>query len=368
MFEKLPNSLPEFKHEMLVTTLEAIKNNRFEDNYDSNRTLIDKVDSSKLFSADKRAMFFSWFFENHENIFEAYSQLDDDYSKRLFLHLVSYRMGGHLSVKLPVRFRGKEAEFEEYKRIEAGSESTKSTVGALGNLKHYDFSYQGNTYRVDSYGLEYYLFRKQYFYSNEHVRVVPEVGDAIIDGGACTGDTASVFSNAVGPTGIVYAFDPVQEHVDLLEFNIKQFPYKNVVIMPFGISSKNTYAKPVSTKEMSPGFRVGKSRVPLRSIDHLVSTGEIKRVDYIKLDVEGSELAALKGATESLRKLKPKLAVSLYHNPNDLFELILYIRDQFPFYDLYLDHYTIHYDETVLYCLPKKTFPLLDQINRYFKN
>jgi hypothetical protein len=44
------------------------------------------------------------------------------------------------------------------------------------------------------------------------------------------------------------------------------------------------------------------------------------------------------------------MAVSLYHKPNDLFELVLFIRNEFPFYRFRLGHYTIHQEETVLYC------------------
>src|SRR6266481_8983141 len=44
------------------------------------------------------------------------------------------------------------------------------------------------------------------------------------------------------------------------------------------------------------------------------------------------------------------LAVSLYHKPNDLFEIVAFVKENFPFYSMYIDHYTIHGEETVLYC------------------
>jgi len=90
--------------------------------------------------------------------------------------------------------------------------------------------------------------------------------------------------------------------------------------------------------------------VPLRSIDHLVKTNVIERVDFIKLGVEGAELDVVRGARESIQRFKPKLAISLYHKPNDFFEIILYIKKRFPFYSCYIDHYTIHAEETVFYC------------------
>jgi Methyltransferase FkbM domain len=90
--------------------------------------------------------------------------------------------------------------------------------------------------------------------------------------------------------------------------------------------------------------------VPLRSIDALVNSKKLPKMQYIKLDVEGAELESLRGARESIRRFRPKLAVSLYHKPNDLFELILYVASNFPFYKCHIDHYTIHMEETVLYC------------------
>jgi FkbM family methyltransferase len=149
----------------------------------------------------------------------------------------------------------------------------------------------------------------------------------------------------------VLCFDPVANHLAVLEHNVKQFAHPNVRIMPYGLSDKNVVAAPVELPQYSPGFRPGNLTIPLRSIDFLVNTKEISTVNFIKLDVEGAELESIRGARESILRFKPKLAISLYHNPNDIFELIIYIKQKFPFYSLYLDHYTIHAEETVLYCL-----------------
>jgi hypothetical protein len=128
--------------------------------------------------------------------------------------------------------------------------------------------------------------------------------------------------------------------------------------------NENNQLDPISIETISPGFRINGNSAPLRSIDSLVKNNQIFKIDYLKLDVEGSELAALKGADMAIKKFRPKLAISLYHNPNDLFEIPLYIKNQYPFYDFYLDHYTIHYDETVLYCMPKSPDGVLKKIKR----
>ena len=75
-------------------------------------------------------------------------------------------------------------------------------------------------------------------------------------------------------------------------------------------------------------------------------------VTFIKMDIEGSELKALEGAKGLIKKYKPKLAISVYHKPEDIVELPLYIKTLIPEYKLYLRHYSNFYRETILYAIP----------------
>jgi FkbM family methyltransferase len=354
MFNTLPNSQQDFYAAILAVAIHSLKINTYRDNYDALRYDLDGKDHSMEFDTNSRVFYFDWFFKHHPGLFDAYQLLADTSSKRLYLSLIAFRLVGHHSVKLPVPFVAKKAEWDEYRALEARSsrESVLPLSGMFGKLKHYDFEYEGNRYVVDCLRLENYLFRRQYFYSDNGIQIAPERGDAVIDGGACLGDTALVFSNAVGPEGKVYAFDPVAEHLDALGHNISQFPHKNVKAMPYGLSDKNVAYPPLVINQYAPGFQAKDQRVPLRSIDNMVMIGEIDRINFIKLDIEGAEYEALKGARESINHFKPKLAISLYHKPNDIYELIRYIRNEHPFYRLHLGHYTIHQEETVLYCAP----------------
>ena len=54
------------------------------------------------------------------------------------------------------------------------------------------------------------------------------------------------------------------------------------------------------------------------TIDALVAQLNLMRLDFIKMDIEGSETHALKGATDTLRRFKPRLAIGTYHRPGDL--------------------------------------------------
>ena len=354
MFDHLPRAPQEFYNSVLLESLTALRFNVLLDNYDkeANDALHNGADRSTFFNTSLHAFYLDWFFRSREKLFEAYSQLGEDASKRLFLHIIAYRIGGHLSVRLPLDFPNRPQDLERLRAAERITESRIETGGILGNLKHYDFEFEGEHYRIDCAGLDYYLHRRQYFFQRDGVTVRPEKGDFVIDGGACFGDTAVVFSNAVGAGGRVFSFDPVSEHVDILRFNIAQFAHTNVTDMPYGISDHHVDAPLMILNEYNPAFRADTATLPLRSLDELVSSGEIPRVDYIKLDVEGGELAALKGAMDTIWRFKPKLAISLYHNPDDLFELTLFVRDKFPFYRLHIDQYAIDYGEIVLYAAP----------------
>ena len=96
-------------------------------------------------------------------------------------------------------------------------------------------------------------------------------------------------------------------------------------------------------------MRMGAQMVKTMSIDDYVRINNIEKVDFIKLDVEGCELAALMGSFETILKHKPKLAICIYHKTQDLWEIPEYIKSIMPKYKLYIDHFTINHEESILF-------------------
>lgn len=82
------------------------------------------------------------------------------------------------------------------------------------------------------------------------------------------------------------------------------------------------------------------------SIDELLDGSE---ASYIKMDIEGAEYEALLGASKTIEKFRPKLAISIYHKEDDLWKLPYYLMKNYPFYRFYIRHYTDITTETVLY-------------------
>jgi hypothetical protein len=67
--------------------------------------------------------------------------------------------------------------------------------------------------------------------------------------------------------------------------------------------------------------------VPVTTIDRLVEELHLSRVDYIKMDIEGSEREALKGARGTLGRFRPRLMLDAYHRPDDPVILPIVIRE-----------------------------------------
>jgi FkbM family methyltransferase len=92
-------------------------------------------------------------------------------------------------------------------------------------------------------------------------------------------------------------------------------------------------------------FDVGGDKVPVRRLDDLLDA----EPTLIKMDIEGSELAALRGAAECIRQARPKLAISAYHRGTDLIDLAKFVHEVRPDYRVGLRHHTEERWDTCLY-------------------
>jgi FkbM family methyltransferase len=77
------------------------------------------------------------------------------------------------------------------------------------------------------------------------------------------------------------------------------------------------------------------------------------RIDFIKMDIEGSELAAIKGAARLIRASRPLLALSLYHRPDDLWRIPLELLPLCPDYKFFIRQHCFNSFESVLYAVPQ---------------
>ena len=166
--------------------------------------------------------------------------------------------------------------------------------------------------------------------------VAPGPGDVTLDCGANVGLFAHWAAPLVGKTGHIICFEPEPMLADILDRNLDKLEgtVKTTVVRSalsdragevdfvFDAGCFTTSRIANSQQQAEEGSKSTQShRVAVRTIDEVVTTLALPRVDFIKMDIEGYEIPALEGARETLHKFAPKLAISAYHKPLDVVEI-----------------------------------------------
>lgn len=328
-----------------IEALSEHVSNNVDHNYPPIGAIANKHDFDEI-----RSKFLSFVMSNWEGLSRTYGGLENRESKELFVDLLIFKSLGHTYVRLP-------SNTDFYWSSRASSEvmpadPSEFTAGAGGYIIE-RFSIAGNRRELSIECLRANIFftfmMRQYYYEHGEVSIKPVAGDYVVDAGACFGDTAIDFAETVGEDGRVYSFDPLERHHRIIGSNIARNEITNIVLFQCGLGEGDQPGALVPDR-VDPGF-ADLSSVPIRSLDSLVLEGAVQRVDFIKMDIEGHEMEALRGAEATIRRFRPKLAISIYHQPQDYIEIPDYIKYIDPSYRLFLENYTISDGETVLYCV-----------------
>ena len=174
----------------------------------------------------------------------------------------------------------------------------------------------------------------------------PMKDEVFIDGGAYTGDTIESFiKNWGGVYKAIYAWEPDAANIKQMKKNLRGF--KNIKVIPFGMwkekGSLGFDQHGGSVSKIDEGLS---DKVEVESIDHICFE---EKVTFIKMDIEGSEKEALEGAVNVIKRDRPRLAICIYHSPEDLYEIPFWIKSIVPEYKLYIRHHSDGAAETVVY-------------------
>lgn len=200
-----------------------------------------------------------------------------------------------------------------------------------------------------------YLVKSSYE-QYRHPIVKAREDDVIIDGGAFTGDSASLFLDMTNNKCKVFSFEPSFSNYNILKNWVGGLHNKDLVFpINKGLADKSEeFFLHTEGKENDSYFicSTGTEKISTVTIDEF-STANCLKVDLIKLDIEGFEYEALLGAKESICKWKPRLQICLYHKPEDIYKIPLFIQEQFRQheYQFYLGHHDNSLYETVLYAV-----------------
>lgn len=215
----------------------------------------------------------------------------------------------------------------------------------------------------DNYIYMAYLLDGGNQYFDEVIKL--DDNEIFADIGVFDGQTSLNFINHVNNKyKKIYLFEPDSGNYENTKANLLNNNVESFELFPLGLSNKKETLTFYSG--LGGGSRLEEtgivtdllmergtaSHVNVDTLDNILK--DISDVDmptFIKMDIEGSELNALKGAENIIKTYKPKLAISIYHKPEDLIELSAYIKSLVPEYKFYMRHYSCNFAETVLYAV-----------------
>ncbi|MCU7828657.1 MAG: FkbM family methyltransferase [Candidatus Thiodiazotropha sp. (ex Myrtea sp. 'scaly one' KF741663)] len=187
--------------------------------------------------------------------------------------------------------------------------------------------------------------KEQYF---EELLKLNKANETYIDVGGYDGFNVKQFVDRCPDYQGIYVLEPDRDNYKVCCQNLKYF--RDVSILNKGLSDEK--AKLRFTQQGS-GSAVSSSGEIVIEVDRLddILDGSVKPT-FIKMDIEGAEMAAIEGSKRIIFECHPRLAICVYHKPGDFWRLpeaILKIRSD---YRIYLRHYTETIYETVMFFMP----------------
>lgn len=190
-----------------------------------------------------------------------------------------------------------------------------------------------------------YRSADQHYFNNLSLKPFKKKAITIVDGGAFTGDS---YNEAKQATKIdtAHLFEPDPKNYGMLTQSVGI----DAICYPLALSD--------TEKEINFSGGVGPSsaasahgelKIQASSLDKLFHK---KKIDFLKLDIEGSEADALKGGKNLLLYSRPVISMALYHKPGDIWELPLLVNQLVTDYKFYIRQHHNNSFESVFYAVP----------------
>lgn len=290
-----PEELRNFKNVVVIPLIGNIKG------------IQEQLDDMNIRHIDPSALFFDmivnlpmkseWFTHNSDKLLEVYNIIDDDKSKEIYANVVCSRISEKCLIK-------------DYEKIYSEGEYFNPGVFKLGK------------------------------------------NESFVDCGAYVGDSISRFLEATNNKfDEIYSFEMDKSNFDILKNNvIKMDEEINKKIECFNCGVWNEHAIiQYGTEENGTGesYSLYKAENGLLDEKQIQSVKTVKldevladkKVTLIKMDIEGAEQNALKGAEEIIKTQKPKMAICLYHRIDAFWEIPLYLKSLVPEYKIAVRHH-----------------------------
>ena len=174
--------------------------------------------------------------------------------------------------------------------------------------------------------------------------------EVFVDVGCLNGETSRNFINwTQNRYEHIYCFEADPHNAEDCEKKMKDlFESGKMTMVTKAVSDKNGVASFIMCQNGTSKIGAGDMQVETVSLDSMLLD---KKPTFIKMDIEGGEYLALKGAKRIISELHPKLAISIYHLPSDIFDIPALILSYYSEYKFYIRHYSPYTEETILYAI-----------------
>jgi FkbM family methyltransferase len=151
-------------------------------------------------------------------------------------------------------------------------------------------------------------------------------GETVYDIGGYEGVFTLFFSNAVGPAGRVFTFEPNPRNCSKILENIQLNRLTNVQLLQIGLGAGQGKSKLVFWPDEPARGTINASyqkslqqkadtsciEIQIDSLDHQIASDSLPPPDFIKIDVEAAELEVLEGMQHTLVTHRPRLFVEIH--------------------------------------------------------
>jgi FkbM family methyltransferase len=230
-----------------------------------------------------------------------------------------------------------ELNFDKYQYLHQlmfDEESKRVFLNLLNFRKNHCLSYL-SSYTVD--------FQGQYF--EEFLDL--GIGEVFVDVGGFDGETSLEFIRRCPDYTSIFIFEPSENNLAKAKYKLEG--KRNIHFIAKGLSNKSSMLKFDSFAGSASSLtKNGREIILVDTLDNLVT----EKVTFIKMDIEGAEGDAIEGMRNHILNDHPKLAISVYHKPDDLRSIPFQVLDIRNDYNLFIRHYTEGTDETVMFFIP----------------
>lgn len=196
-------------------------------------------------------------------------------------------------------------------------------------------------------------------------------GKIILDIGAYTGDSISeIYKKSIVPNHI-YSFEANYSNYLKLLSNMDLISWKNRVTCinravwnkeeKLYFKNNGFNAKVLDSNDLDVTKGGGYNETLSCNTIIIDNYCRNLKTDFIKMDIEGAELKALKGSKMTILRDRPILAISIYHSIDDIINVPLFLFENLINYTCFLKHHSYTFSETIMYCVP-------NELNKDLKN